>query len=127
MFVHTTPIDFEPETMHGYQPVNAPRLSVRLHVELTQEEAAAALAFFSVGLVVDDPNLTPADIPIVLERAMTDIMLHVVREAVHGSAEAEREYPADAGFYAWCRRIVGLAAPVVGSADRPQSALAAAQ
>jgi hypothetical protein len=110
MFVLATPIDFESEPVHGLQPVSAPGVSVLLRVELTQKEAAAALASFTVGLVEDDPHVTPADITSVLERAMTDVMLHVIREAVHESAESEREYPADAGFYAWCRRIVALAA-----------------
>ncbi|MGW4662896.1 hypothetical protein [Streptosporangium sandarakinum] len=111
MYDHVTPAEYESAPVTGAFGAGAPGVTLNLSLELTQEEAAAVLARFTVGLHEDDPRITPANVSQVLSHVFTDVALDTIRTAARDMGEAERQYPEDGSFYAWCRRIVRPTVP----------------
>ncbi|MFD0884136.1 hypothetical protein ACFQ08_06175 [Streptosporangium algeriense] len=122
MYVHATPRDFASTPVHGACPVDAPRVPVTLHLELTQEEAASVLATFAVGLEENDPRINPAQMPSIIGQILTDVMLQTVRNAALETLDTEVAYPEDGAFYAWCRRMAAPAVPPQRTQNNPTPA-----
>lgn len=123
MYIHATPGEFESAPVHGAYSADAPRVSIGLRLELTQEEAASVLATFTVGLH-KDPGVTPVDAPQIVGQILTDVVLQTIREATTETLEGEEGYPELAGFYDWYRRLVGPAVPQQRSQNETTPALA---
>lgn len=106
MYAHATPPEYDIPPIHGANSQDAPRVNVTLHLELTQEEAAAALAEFSVGIRNNDPRVSPANVSQVLAHVLTDLTVARVREAALDMRESEEISAENAGRNAWFRHLV---------------------
>ncbi|MBF8187464.1 hypothetical protein ITP53_17325 [Nonomuraea sp. K274] len=121
MYIHATAPEYRSKPVHGPAGADAPRIAVSLHLELTQEEAAAVLTGFAIGLDEShDAEMTPAQLRQTLTRVITDLTMHKVRTAANDAADLAD--PDDTAFLAWCRRLVGRLVPVRRTATRRQLA-----